>query len=226
MSGAHTSRENTRAEGGKEDSVLSTSKTGRQRHERGFSLVEMVITLAILAIVLGVVGQTVFRVQQSYLRTRTAVEGQNNARSALDLMTRLIRQAGNNPRNNPLVIPLRVQDNIAPVGRIDTIRIGSDWNPADGDALDPYEDVTFSLNAAAGQLMLREGAGLNLPFLENINGFEILCFDGAGNPIDAATATTVANAGLIVSVDLVLTTNVPEGPPVVFRSSATVRGRE
>ena len=223
MSGAHTSGENRRAKG-KEDSVLSTSKVGGRRRDCGFSLIEMVITLAILAIVLGVVGQTVFRVQQSYLRTRTAVEGQNNARSALDLITRLVRQAGNNPRNNATVVPLTV---MAAGGRVDQIRIRSDWNPPNGLLNGAYEDVQFSLNPANGQLMIQDfGLGVaRAPFVENINGFEILCFDGNSNPIVPAP-NCVANAGNIVSVDIVLTTDVPGGPPVVFRSSATVRGRE
>jgi prepilin-type N-terminal cleavage/methylation domain-containing protein len=185
----------------------------------GFSLVELLLTIVILGIVLAVVGQTVMQAQGQYVEQRRRVEAQNHARTALDLMTRLIRQAGSNPREIAgLQAVLPDPDGNA---QLDSIRIQADWNPPDGALNDPYEDVILTTDGVS--LFIREPADpAPVEFLEGISQMSFQYFDADG----AAIANPIANAATIASVDITLTCNIPDSQALTLRTSATVRGRE
>jgi len=63
------------------------------RDHRGFTLTELLVVTAVLAIVLGAVILIQQKGQEAYIMGSNRVETQQNARVALDLMTRELRSA-------------------------------------------------------------------------------------------------------------------------------------
>lgn len=80
------------AAAGRQDSLPPSRKK-----QRGFSLAELMVAMLIGMVLLGTL-YNLFTVQSKQLRTQEiAVEMQQNARMAMDMMTREIRLAGFNP---------------------------------------------------------------------------------------------------------------------------------
>lgn len=63
------------------------------RDQRGFTLTELLVVTAVLAVVLGAVILIQQKGQEAYIMGSNRVETQQNARVALDLMTRELRSA-------------------------------------------------------------------------------------------------------------------------------------
>jgi len=104
----------------------------------GVTLVEMLVTLTLLSIVMAAVTGMVTRTQRDYTRQREVIRAQENVRTAELMLTRLLRTGGVDPLSKGIgsidIDPLAH-------GKFDNIRVRSDFNPADGDVLDPLEDA-------------------------------------------------------------------------------------
>lgn len=114
---------------------------------RGFTLVELMMSLLLF----GLVSAAVFTVYSSQQRSQTAqesvVEMQQNLRSAILLMARDIREAAADPTGNS---PARIVTATPGVFRFTRDIGGSPANryESDGDVNDPNEDVTYGFSAA------------------------------------------------------------------------------
>lgn len=189
------------------------------KDERGFSLVELLIVSTVMLIVLGMISGIAHSVQRSYSQQRPRMEAVNNATAGLDTIIRIARMAGANPRDIAN-FPSTALPAIVP--QANGIRIRADWNPADGDLNDPYEDVEFT--ASNGTLLKKEATLSPSPdtepvaFLENIESLNFTYLDVDNN------VTNTGNAVAIVKV--VMTTRTPDGIPMSFSSSASVRRME
>ena len=76
-----------------------------ETNDRGFTLVELMIAMAVGLIVLGAV-YALFTVQSKHLATQEQLaELHQNARAAMDIMVREISMAGYNQTTNPAAIP-------------------------------------------------------------------------------------------------------------------------
>src|SRR5262245_4848397 len=73
--------------------------------ERGFSLLELVITVAILTIVMGAAFQLVADSQASFDRNQLLAEAHQNADFAVLRVTELLRGAGTNPNGTTAITP-------------------------------------------------------------------------------------------------------------------------
>ena len=117
------------------------------RQERaGFTLIELMISMTMLAIVLGAMTMAMLRLQRGYTRQREVVRSEDALRSAELIISQILRTAGANPRGmTGAANTLPRIDPLAPP--FDTIRVVADFNPDDGDVLDPLEDVqVWALN--------------------------------------------------------------------------------
>ena len=197
--------------------ALRTLRRPRRKVD-GFSLLELLIVIMVLSVVLGIIGQIILSVQREYLSQRQLIEAQNSARAALDTLVRLIRIAGNDPER---VDFQAIDPDPDGNGQLDSIHLRADWNPADGALDDPYEDIVFSTNN--GVLFTQEPTNaVPVEFLDRIESVSFAYFDRNNNPI----ADPVATPNSIASLDIVMQTRVPGSPPMEFRSSATIRGKE
>ena len=74
------------------------------RNERGFTLAELLVATMITTVVLGGAVMMTSQVQASFRRQIEESAGEQEGRYALEWISRLIRAAGNNPFNLPLVV--------------------------------------------------------------------------------------------------------------------------
>jgi prepilin-type N-terminal cleavage/methylation domain-containing protein len=119
--------------------------TPRRRAARaGFTLVEMLVSLTLFSIVAGAVTVMITQTQRDYTRQREVVRLQENMRTAELVLTRLLRSATVDPMSTNVGVV--TVDPLAH-GVFDNIRVRSDFNPADGDVLDPLEDVLVYTNS-------------------------------------------------------------------------------
>ena len=64
------------------------------RAERGYTLVEMMVTMTILSMVLGAIYYSFFRAQAGARRTEAVVDARQGSRAALQLIERELRMVG------------------------------------------------------------------------------------------------------------------------------------
>lgn len=111
------------------------------RTNHGFSLVELLVAMVMGLAILGAVLSIFVNQNRTHAIQQEVAYAQQNVRAALGLMVWDIRNAGHDPDNGGF-------------GAIETatstsIRVKADYsNPADGDAVDADEDITYAVNAS------------------------------------------------------------------------------
>ena len=145
------------------------------RSQRGFTLAEVLVATLVTTLVLGAAVMLTSSVQTSFRRQIEDSAGEQEGRYALDWVSRLIRGAGNNPFNLPIVegdlaacpadaggTPYSwvIMDPDAD-GINDDIRLQTDSNPPDGilggAACDQrFEDVTVSYDPDTSSITFRD----------------------------------------------------------------------
>lgn len=178
--------------------------------ERGFSLVETLVVTVVLVIALGISTSLFVEGNRTYEGQRSYDEARSNSTAALDMTVRLLRSA-------TLIVP-------DPDGNLatDSIRVVSDWNPQDGDTLDPYEDVTFT--TAGGTLFKQEPADAGpVAYADRVASIAFAYRNPAGLAI--ATPWTVNQRQLALVTVTVQSTPI-NGVQVAMTSSASVRRTE
>jgi prepilin-type N-terminal cleavage/methylation domain-containing protein len=109
------------------------------RHRRsGFTLIEAMIALGLFAIVGTALTALVLRTQRDYVSQRERLQAEETIRSVEALITRVLRTARVDPRRLNIG---RLDADADASGVFDDLRVRSDFNPVDGDVLDPMEDV-------------------------------------------------------------------------------------
>ncbi len=77
-------------------------KKSSGRSDKGYTLVELMITLTVLSVVLGAVFYSYFRSQSSARRTEKVVEARQGSRAALQLLERELRMVGSGWGRTPV----------------------------------------------------------------------------------------------------------------------------
>ena len=129
------------------------------RQQRGFTLVEMLVSLAVLSLAIGAIAPLLLdssRVNRSQQMTMTV---QADARNCLELVTSIIRSSGWDPRKTGFAaLTLNASDPAS----ADHIEVFADLNE-DGDTADDGEDVLVQLSGK--QLQWRKSTGGTLVVL-------------------------------------------------------------
>lgn len=163
-----------------------------KRHSKdGFSLIELMVSIAISGIALAAITTTFASQSQSYDVQEQLVEMQQNARAAMDIITREVRMAGYSPTGASF-------DGVHYHG--DKIHIRADLN-ADGDHNDENEDTMYSYDAANLRIQRSVNAGEQL-LADNIQAFTLAYLDNNGN------ATT--NSADIRQIQITITARTAE----------------
>jgi prepilin-type N-terminal cleavage/methylation domain-containing protein len=187
-------------------------KPDRSPHaQRGFSLVELLVTMVVILAVLGTVTHIFIQSNKVYRQQRVHLDRRSSTTATLDMIVRLLRQAqtiATDPDGN---------------GVLDSVAITADWNPRDGDTTDPYEDIRFSV--ANGALVKREPTdAAPVAFADGITSLNFAYFNPAGGAVlNPLVATQAQLAFVTVTVQA---TPVEGQPGVTLSSSASIRRLE
>ena len=160
--------------------------------EQGFTLVELVIGLAISLILMGV-AVSIFNVQRkSYSLQEQVTEMQQNVRATMDMMVREIRMAGYDPTASGFI---GIGTNTTTL-----LQILADLD-GNGTSTDTNEDITYRYYNASDatyprQIKRNTGGGFQ-PFSENIDGCDFLYYDGNG--IATTTASSIRQIRITVT---------------------------
>lgn len=211
------------------------------RSAAGSSLLELMITMGISVGVLGASTMLAGQVQSRYQVVAESASAKQEARYAIDLISRYLRSAGNNP--------LAVSISPCPVagtpvtgirmdpdgdGQHDDIRLQSDIAPTNGriggsagNCTEANEDVTIAYDAAASTITIEDHNVADGPEARTdavISGLEFVYRDGAH------AITAVANN--IAFVEIVVTARSRVNDPAtnapmthVLRADLRVRNR-
>lgn len=155
----------------------------------GFSLVELLIAMAVGMVVLASM-YSVFTIQnKTFANQEQLVEAQQNARAAMDMMAREIRMAGYNPTGGtpkPGVVTAGANSITFTMDITNTVGTGSPDGLTDG----PNEYITYDLYDSDGVQALgrRSTSGANRqPVAENISALGFTY--GTGNKVITITIT-------------------------------------
>lgn len=145
--------------------------SGRHLNQRGFTLVEIMITVAIASLVMGAVYTSFTSQQHTYVAQDQVVEAQQSVRAAMNLMSREIRMANYAPitRAGGITTALPTQliftSEVDTAGTLQTIQYSLYDAYGDGD-----NDIGRTVGAAA-----------IVPLAENIDALEFLYLDKDNN---------------------------------------------
>jgi type IV pilus assembly protein PilW len=194
---------------------------------RGFTLVELMIALAVGGVVMAAVMTAFLSQHRSYLAQDEVVEMQQNARVAMDMMVRDIRSAGYNPNNivggvgiiaagnGTELLPLRfTRDNGA--GALETISYSlfdayATAAPPGNDGL--VDDLARQVTVTATGLTAGRQA-----VAENISNLEFRYLAGDGS------VTAVLNDIRSIQVSLMVQTAVADTSPPGIQNYTTPSG--
>jgi len=174
-----------------------------RRNNKGFTLTELLVAMAISGIVTTAIYATYQSQQKAYIVQEEVAAMQQKIRAAMFYMTRQIQEAGCNPNSIKVNPPRIINANLDEIEFTADVRgdtLGSsplDDTSPDTDA--PYEHVTYSLYTSEGiqKLGVRSQAdATNQPVVEHVDALNFVYLGANGNP------TTTLN--LIRSVEVTL----------------------
>jgi len=181
------------------------------RKKSGFTLVELLVTLAVSSILLTLMYQ-VYRSQlKSHTTQQEFVEMQQNLRASLYLMERGIRMAGHGPNGG-------VADPAITIAQVDNIAFamdisgGTTLEPSDGDTADPGEQMNYYL---AGDLIRNASDGNGDQTILAVDAIEDIRFvykDEDGVTLDYTALAAADERRKIRSVEIILTAKSGTSP--------------
>lgn len=176
---------------------------------RGFTLVEMLLSILILAIVSAGVLSTFNNSQLSYQSHQDVAEVISKSRFSMDQLMTYFRQAGNDPEG------YLASNTISPIEILGTghVRINSDLTGAVPDPSDPtdplkstgdpdgtldnlYEQVIARYDSAQQRIYLDIGYGEEI-LASDISSFDLTFYDSSGNTTTTESEIVRVQAELV-----------------------------
>jgi len=178
------------------------------------TLVEMMISLTVFAVIMGVVFTFLANSRRTYSSTSERVEYQQSIRAVLSLLTKEIRSAGCDPSGNGF-------DHFA-LADDTQLSLAMDLD-GNGDTLgnNPDESVVYQYDAGQEELNRDGGAGAQA-ILRNVSGILFAYFDVDGNPL-LATPLSPGDRAAVRYVDIDITGESDTGEIVNYSTRILIR---
>lgn len=167
------------------------------RDQNGFTLVELMVSMGIGMVILAAVTTTFMSQTRIYNAQEQINEMQQNARGALDILSRELKMAGYKPNGGGFngvtysTTQLRVQADLNSDGAISTSSTAN-------------EQITYAFDNANEQITRAVGSGSAQILAEHISAFTFNYLDSAG------AATTVSANIRQVSITITAKTAKPD----------------
>lgn len=163
----------------------------------GFTLTELMVAMSIGMVVLAAVTTTFMAQARFYTAQEQINEMQQNARGALDIITRELKMAGYRPNGGTFV---GVTYSTAQL----LIQADLDSSGAISNSSTANEQITYAYDSTNNQITRKRGTGTAEVVADNITAFTFGYYDGSG-----ASTTTSANVRQ-VKVDISARTAKPD----------------
>jgi len=194
---------------------VQTAPRSRLSGSAGFSMIEMVLALAAVAIMFGAIYAGFERLNRSYAAENVKAGTQQSARIGVEMMVQDIRLAGLNPLGT-------AGAGIVADPTPTLLRFTADLN-FDGDTGDPFEDITYDLSGTTLRQTNRNVDPNPEILLENVTDLTFTYLDEAGNVIP--TANLAARRLDIRTIGISLTLDRPAGRSGVVSRTYTTQVR-
>jgi prepilin-type N-terminal cleavage/methylation domain-containing protein len=190
--------------------------TPRIRRERGFTLVEILVTVAILGAVMVILSTIMMSSNRTHRKTVRQAEIQTDLRQAIDLIAAELRQAGADSASVG-ILPVVYADSVQ-------VHVRADLN-SNGtiQTAEPSEDITYSYNTGSGSIMRNPGTGA-VVMLPNVTAMQLRYFNAANQPL-ALLPLSAADRGLVHSIGLTITAADIDSLPVTLTTRITLRNQ-
>ena len=156
-------------------------KRKKRLNAQGFTIIELVVGMAVGLLAIGAIYSTFLCQHRSYLVQGETAAMQQNIRAAMFFMQREIRRAGCDPNKSEGIGFITANAN--------SIRFTEDIvgdNPGDlpdGDTNDPNEDITYNLNDSDGDGVNDQLVRNNQVVAQNIDALDFVYLDGSSPPV-------------------------------------------
>lgn len=187
-------------------------KAIKQMDRRGLTLSELMISLAIFGVIMGVMFGFLSGARSSYGDTRERAQYQQSMRAVMSLVTREVRSTGCDPNE--------VGFDYFAVADATQMTCRMDLN-GDSDFTDIGPDENISYTFAAGNLVRNNGTGDQV-ILRGVQNLTFTYFDAAGNEL-AAVPLSAANRALIRFVGINIQGETDRGEPVAYTTRIALR---
>jgi prepilin-type N-terminal cleavage/methylation domain-containing protein len=183
-------------------------------NRQGLTLVEMMVSVSIFTVILGVMFSFLIGYSGSYNDTRDKVRFQQSMRAVISLVSSEVRSVGCDPTQAGF-------ENFTVASTVQ-MRCQMDLN-GDADVTDnsPDEDILYSFDAGTGQLSRDDGGG-PIVILRDIQNLSFSYFDGTGGSL-AALPLNAVDRSLVRFVGITIDGETSSGEPVNYSTRITIR---
>jgi len=187
---------------------LKTTKQNDVINNRGFSLIELLISLVIISIVSVAVYGVFYLASRSYTTQSVSADVQQSIRAATEVIMQDIRTAGLDPTSSGN-FGIELAENIKLRFTSDSIGTSGDFNGILEDI--NSERVTYVLQGTQMNQILYEttASEISYPLINGVKNLTFTYFDSAGNNLGSPVPSL--QLGDIRSVTIAITVQEPAG---------------
>jgi prepilin-type N-terminal cleavage/methylation domain-containing protein len=191
---------------------MKTMQNIKQNDRRGMSLTELMISLAIFGVIMGVLFGFLTGARNSYSDTRERAQYQQSMRAVMSLVTREIRSTGCDPSEVGFDY-FAIADDTRLICRMD---LNGDSDFAD---IGPDENISYTF--AGGDLVRNNGTG-DQTILRGVQALTFTYFDVDGNQL-VMVPLSAANRALVRFVGINIQGQTSRGEPVTYTTRIALR---